>query len=113
MIEAALSLQNLSRGGPADIRQLNRLQAAFRRVPRLKRFGHRAEILAQARGSAGGNAECIQGFFAVKPEQFRASGRRSERAAGPRGVEAVLVVARRDRLRNFALDLDAEMVCEQ
>jgi len=113
MIEAALCLENLSGGCPANIGQLNRLQAAFGRVACLKRFGHRPEILAQPGGLTAGDAERVQGFVEVKPEQLGASGRRSEGAAGPRGVEAVLVVARRHRLGNLALDFHAEVIREQ
>ena len=47
-----------------------------------------------------------------RPSSFAARGRRADRAAGRGAVEAVLVVARQDRLGHLALDLHADLVGE-
>jgi hypothetical protein len=76
-------------------------------------LGHGAEVLAQAARLGRADGERAARGVAVEAKQLRCRGGRADRAAGRGAVEAVLVVARHDRLGDLALDLHADLVGEQ
>ncbi len=108
--ETARRLEDARRGCPAVGGKLGGSDAAFRRTPGMEGFRHRAEVFTQAGGLAAGDRQRPQRGVHVETHQPSAGGGRSERPAGGGRMEAGLVVARRDRLGDLALDFNAQMI---
>ena len=96
--EAAAGFEHDRRRGPAERGELGRDDSRFRRAPGMKRLGHRAEVLAQPRGLARRDAERAPHLLDVEAHQARRRGGGGERAHRRGRMEAVVVVARVDRL---------------
>ena len=96
--EAAAGFQHDRRRGPAELREFRRDDAALGGAARMERLGHGAEVLAQARRLARADAERAPRLLEVKSHHARGAGGGGDRADGGGGVEAVVVVARVDRL---------------
>ena len=108
--EAAIGFQAVGRRSEAERRQLRRDDAAFGRASGMKRLGHGAEVLAQAAGLSGAQAQRAPRGFAIEAEELRGARGGADRAAGRGAVEALLVMARQDRLGHLAFDFDADLI---
>jgi hypothetical protein len=75
-------------------------------------LGHGAEVLAQPARLRGADRKRSSRGFAIEAEQLRRTRGRADGSAGRGAVESVLVVARRDRLRDLAFHFDAHLVRE-
>src|SRR5262249_43857535 len=95
--EVALrSLDGLLRRGEALAREQRGEHAAPRRVPRVERLGHGAEVFLEPRGLGGGEREGRARLAGVEAEEAPRGGGRAHGAEGARGVEPLLVVRRVD-----------------
>src|SRR5215475_8411150 len=93
--EVALrSLDGLLRRGEALAREQRGEHTAPRRVPRVERLGHGAEVFLEPRGLGGGEREGRARLAGVEAEEAPRGGGRAHGAEGARGVEPLLVVRR-------------------
>ena len=106
----AVGFETVQRRREPERRQLRRHDAAFGGASRMKRLGHRAEVFAQSGGLGGAEAQRAPRGFAIEAEQLRGARGGADRTAGRGAVEAVLIVARHDRLGDLAFDLDADLI---
>src|SRR5579871_880125 len=111
--KTVVGFEDVVAGGPAEQSEIEGDDAPLSGVPGVKGLGHRAEILAKAGSLAGGDTQGAGADIPVGGVQFHGRSSSSERAAGSRGVESVLVMAGEDGLRDFGFDLDADMVSQQ
>ena len=108
--KSTLGLQSVRRCSKAKRRHLRRDYAAFGGASRMKRLGHGAEVFAQSGGLRGAQAQCAARGFAIETEELRGARGSADRAAGRSAVEAVLIVARQDRLGDLAFDLYPDLI---
>ncbi len=98
------------RSRKSERRQLRRHHAAFGGASGMEGLGHGAEVLAQSGGLCGAQAQSAARGFAIESEQPGGACRGADRTAGRGAVEALLIVARHDRLGHLAFDLDADLI---
>src|SRR2546430_9018683 len=110
MEKTAWRLKNLIGSGPSKISQINRYNSALRRMPGMKGLCHRAEILAQSGCLASGDAQRSPDLLRVKADELSARHGRAQRATSAGRMKAVFIMTRRNRLCDFALHFDAEMI---
>src|ERR1700722_12423575 len=111
--EAARRFQDLVGGRPAERGKIGGGDTGLGRPPGMKRLGHRAKILTQARRLAACDPQGVESLRDVKATQF--SGRRGspESSTGSGGVKTLIIMSRRDRLGDLGLYLDPDMISEQ
>jgi hypothetical protein len=109
--EAAVGLEPGGRGGEAQRRHLRgpprrspAARPAWKGLVMVPKFSRSPPACVAPSDSARRVAS------RSRAEELRGRRRRADRAAGGRAVEAVLVMARRDRLGDLALDFHADLV---
>ena len=108
--EAAVGFECDRRCGEAERRDFGGDEPALRGAARMKRLGHRAEVLAQSGGLARADSERAAGGLAIQAEEAGGSCGSPDRTAGRRAVETVLVVPGQDGFGHLAFDFDADLI---
>ena len=104
------AFENIWSGGPAERGKIHGDRAIFTGMTRVKGLGHGAKIIAQAATFGRGDAEGVGGLRGIQAAQFCAGGGAAKRAAGARGVKAVIVMARRNGFGDLAFHFHAHVV---
>ena len=105
---AERALDRGGRGGVALLRQQRREQPIARGIADADVLRRTGQVLHQAGGLAGGDAQRVPGLRRVQAKQLRAGRRGAEHAAGRGDVPAPRVMAGRDDVADPALDLGAQ-----
>ena len=108
--EAASGFEDDGRRGEPELRELGRDHAAFARAPGVEGLHHGAEIFAQSRGLARGDAQRAPRLLDVEAEQLRDARAGGDGADRGRAVKAVLIVARVHRFGELGFDFHRDLI---
>src|SRR5262245_2860829 len=92
--EAALGLEDVGGSRPPEGGELGGHHSALGGASGVEWLGHRAEVLAQAGGLAGGDPEGSRRRFRIEPEESGGCCPSPDRSHGRGAMKAVLVVPR-------------------
>ena len=82
--------QNINGSGPPERRQIGCHRPVFRGMPRLKRFGHGTEIVAESAAFGGPDSEGINCLLDIEPAKPGACRGAAECAARSGGMETLI-----------------------
>src|SRR5207245_4348277 len=105
--EAPLPVEAVVSGREAARRELRGGDAVLRGATGVQRLGHRSEVHAEAAAHARRDTDRMGRLRPRQLQQLRRRRRRAEGADRAGAVEAADVVARVDRLGDFAFDLES------